>query len=493
VEAYDAAVIGAGAEGLSAAITLARAGLSTIVLERNATPGGRCRTVTFHEGFRASLFSDEISPIPPQIFHSLGLSGKGVLFSPAAATSALWPDRRRNFSLAERWSSAGVLWHEARKARSAVCARASKVPASYARRFFPLRKPEPWPGETWGEISLEAVLRERIADRDLCAHLAALALEGQAADPLLNGTASHALVSSSRSGVPRRGLESLTVALVALAQEAGASLSCGLEVADIRHDKERIRGVVLADGTEISAPIVISTLDPKRTFLSLFKWESLPGVTRERARVFRFAGATARLLLALERPPEGLDPAAMRGAISIAPDIDGFTTAYGAWRAGTLPAAPGLIVRFPSAFDPSMAPEGAATMTVTVGGAPHRFFDGGWSHARCEEFRKLILSQIETVMPGTSARVLGWKLVVPSDVEDALGRTDGDLAGGEISADQMFGARPWAQAGLEPPMTPFRGLYLAGPSTMLGLLSTCASGIAAANAAVAQSGNGWLK
>ena len=53
---YDAAIIGAGANGLAAAATLARAGLKVIVLERATRVGGRAATREFHPGFRASPF-----------------------------------------------------------------------------------------------------------------------------------------------------------------------------------------------------------------------------------------------------------------------------------------------------------------------------------------------------------------------------------------------------------------------------------------------------
>ena len=64
MERFDAAIIGGGAEGLTASIVLARAGLKTIVVERNREPGGRCQTREFHPGFRASPFCDEVPPIP---------------------------------------------------------------------------------------------------------------------------------------------------------------------------------------------------------------------------------------------------------------------------------------------------------------------------------------------------------------------------------------------------------------------------------------------
>src|SRR5580698_10056594 len=82
---YDVCVIGAGTEGLAAAIVLARAGLKVIAVERGAEPGGRCRTREFHPGFRASFFSDEMAPIPADIFWLLGLGRSGAAFALAPA------------------------------------------------------------------------------------------------------------------------------------------------------------------------------------------------------------------------------------------------------------------------------------------------------------------------------------------------------------------------------------------------------------------------
>src|SRR5579872_2060236 len=88
VERFDAAIIGAGSEGLAAAITLARAGLKVGVFERNGEPGGRCRTIEFHPGFRASPFADEIAPIPDCLFWSLDLAERGVRAAPPPTLAA---------------------------------------------------------------------------------------------------------------------------------------------------------------------------------------------------------------------------------------------------------------------------------------------------------------------------------------------------------------------------------------------------------------------
>src|ERR1700753_1837961 len=75
---YDAAIIGAGADGLAAAILLARANLSVIVVERGATPGGRCGTRTFAPGYSASPFLDDVRALPPALAKSLGLAEHGA-------------------------------------------------------------------------------------------------------------------------------------------------------------------------------------------------------------------------------------------------------------------------------------------------------------------------------------------------------------------------------------------------------------------------------
>src|ERR1700744_1047006 len=95
---YDAAIIGAGADGLAAAAKLAKAGLKTVLIERAEQPGGRCTMRQFHPGFRAAPFCDEIAPIPAEIFWSLDLARRGVIFTPAAHSTALWPDRSHTLS-----------------------------------------------------------------------------------------------------------------------------------------------------------------------------------------------------------------------------------------------------------------------------------------------------------------------------------------------------------------------------------------------------------
>lgn len=475
---YDAAIIGAGAEGLAAAVTLARSGLKVIVIERNESPGGRHVTREFHPGFRASPFCDGCS-IPSKIFWELDLARLGVLRLPSVPAGALWPDRARMVLPDHARSQASQVIQAAQQ-------RASLDEAPQSRSLFSKRTPlSPWPGARFATGPLREMLLAAAPSEDLLALMLSDALEGKAVHPDRTGSAL-SLLAGVATETLAGGLQSLTDALMAATRQLGVEISCGLEAVDIQRRGGRMNGVRLADGAEVAARAVISTLDFKRTFLSLFAWSGLPRELANRAAAFRMSGATARLLLAMDGLPERpsfTDAQLFSGAIHIAPENDRFGRAFAAWHSGTLAEQLPVTIRFPSVTDPRLCPVGAATMTATAGCVPLRLFDGAWTHDKRDVLRNRVLQQIEQVLPGIGARIKACEVIVPGDIEQALGCTDGDLWGGEIAADQMFSYRPGG--GCLTPRTPFEGLYLAGPSTAAGVFGTCVSGVIAARAAIA--------
>jgi phytoene dehydrogenase-like protein len=481
---YDACVIGAGADGLAAAATLAKAGLKTIVVERAEHTGGRLALREFHPGFHASPFCDELAPIPAEIFHDLDLARRGAIFAPAPTALALWPDRRGVLLLSDSSAPSNLLRRAARAADEARLRAGRDAEPPVRRPLFARAPPrEPWLGEDWLGAALSDVVDRTIADPDAAALVIALALQGRAADPYSRGSALHLLAPGCGGGGLVTG--ALGDALAAAAREAGAEIVCGAEVADIRQAKGRVSAIGLADSTEIEARAVLSTLDLKRTFLSLFQWDALPKPVAHRVAGFRMAGSTARLLLALDRSPD-IQAGALRGPIAVAPDPADMAEAYAAWRSGTIPHHLPMCLRLVSAGDPALAPAGCAVLTATLGCIAPRLFDGPWTHEKRDALRDRALAAIETILPGTSASVVAAELIVPPDIEEALGATDGDLWGGEIAADQMFDLRPGFE--IASPRTPIGGLYLAGPSSAAGPLGTCAAGVIAARAMIADHG-----
>ncbi|HTW36833.1 MAG TPA: FAD-dependent oxidoreductase [Rhizomicrobium sp.] len=486
---YDAAIIGAGAEGLAAAILLGRAGLRVLVIERGSHAGGRLVTREFHPGFRASPFVDDIAEIPPRLFWSLDLARHGAIVAPPRVSRAVWQDRRHEIKFGENAEAAALLAVSARR-RAEIAARVdSAAKTAPSRPLFLRRDPERWPAEDWATATLDGVLASAPLAPDAAAHLAALALSQSIADPFLEGSALHLLAAGASGHRLAGGPARLGEALLLAAQSAGAEFSFGLEASDIHRRNGRITGVGLADGSEIAAQTVISTLDLKRTFLTFFAWNALPPPLVRGVNAFRMAGSTARVLFAVARR------LAEDGPIHVAPSLSRLSEAFQAWRAGVAAAHLPVTLNVVSARDPRLAPPSFSVVTATMGAIPFRLFDGAWTHEKREQLRHRATEALEFVWPGAGGSVVASDVVAPPDIEEAFAATDGDLLGGEIAGDQMLGAGPWSELGPDRvlPRTPVAGLYLAGSHLAAGAFATCAAGAAAAHALLADRARGWLR
>ena len=325
---YDVCIIGAGADGLTAAAYLAARGLKTLVIERATAPGGVCVTHQFAPGFFASPFADELAAIPPEIFRALDLARRGAILAPREYVPGEVDALRRAVI-------ARVL------ADAARCPRKASV-------FSRVSAEEVFPAEALSS-------RSRV---EIDPHPVLLT----PCDPQLPGSAL-TLLEGRPGGFAVGGLGALGLALTRAATEVGAEISLGLEVTDIRRVRGRAVGVCLADGSEVEARAILSTLDLKRTFLTLFAWNALPKAVVERIAAFRPAPGIARLLVALSAFPKH-DVTALRRAITLPADPG---QAYHAWRSGVIPERPPCAIRLVSAVDPSLAPDGAAVATITLG------------------------------------------------------------------------------------------------------------------------------
>jgi phytoene dehydrogenase-like protein len=442
---YDAAIIGAGADGLAAASLLARAGRKVVVVERAAHAGGRCVTSEFAPGFFASPYADAVTQPPAALLPLLGLPA-GLLddFAPVGADIV----RRRDKLLARILAEA-----------------VAPAPRSLARRLAAMAVPRisrPWPAADWSDRSI-ADLRAHTAQGDWRS-----ALIGRATDPDLAGSAL-TLLAAPQARVRQGGLGTIGAALQLRAVRGGAELHFAREAAEIILSDGRAAGVALGDGGKLAARAVISTLDFKRTFLGLFKWADLPPALLRDTGAWRMAGARARLLLALEAPPCFARP------FFVPEGWQEGMSARAAFRHGVVPFLPPLLVDPVSLRDPTLAPAGKAVVTVTLGCIPARLFDGPWTAQK----RELLMARtLERLAPLNLPRVIAAAAIVPPDIEEALGLTGGDLDGGALAPDQMLSFRPG-------PRTQVPGLYLAGPSSAAGPLGLGAAGIAAAVAVMA--------
>ncbi len=429
---YDAAIIGAGADGLTAAATLARAGLKVIVLERGTRAGGRLTTLEFHPGHFGSPYTDAVAEVPLAIARAFDLR-----LRPARPL----PDPIRTTRDA---------------ALSRAFAEAAQTPDDNVLARWLAPPAESWPGESLAIAPLADWPEFRDA-----------AIAGRALDPELAGSAL-ALLSLPLSEAVSGGLGALGDGFVCAAEAAGAEVRLGQEAVEVVIAESRAAGVALADGSRVMAKAVISTLDLRQSLVTLFPRAVLPGRMLEEVRGWRMAGASARLLLALRRPLRRETPLFLAGDAK----------ARVAFRRGAVPLTPPLMLDPVSRRDPSLAPEGAATATVTLGAIPHRLLDGGWTQQARATLAAHALIRIDKAIPGTLAAVAAVKIIAPPDMESGLAATSGDLDGGTLAPDQMLALRPG-------PRTALAGFYLGGRSAQAGPLGTGAAGFAAAAALMA--------
>src|SRR5207247_8889136 len=165
----------------------------------------------------------------------------------------------------------------------------------------------------------------------------------------------------------------------------------------------RATGVVLENGDELSAGIVVSSLDPRRTFLQLLASNELPADFVADIKRFKFRGSSGKVNLALDSLPSfrclpGIGRQ-HRGAFSISPSLDYVERAYDDATYGEFSRRPYMDIVFPSMIDPGMAPPGKHVLSIFVQYAPSHL-NGGWTDVKREAFGDAVVDTVESFAPG---------------------------------------------------------------------------------------------
>ncbi len=240
----------------------------------------------------------------------------------------------------------------------------------------------------------------------------------------------------------------------------------------IEHGKTA--GVALQSGEEIAANIVVSSLDPRRTFLDLVEPAQLPDELTTAIRRYKFRGSSGKVNLALSGLPEftclrGRDPSlpirAARGAVSISPSVEYLERAYDDAKYGEFSRHPYMDIVIPSMIDPGMAPPGKHVMSVFVQYAPYHL-NGGWTDERREAFGDAVVDTIARYAPSIRSLIIGRQVLTPADIERITGLSEGNIFQGELALHQLFFLRPspgWARY-----RTPIPGYWQCGAGTHPG-------------------------
>jgi phytoene dehydrogenase-like protein len=249
----------------------------------------------------------------------------------------------------------------------------------------------------------------------------------------------------------------------------GVEIRTNAPVASVMIRQNRAVGVVLQNGDQIQAKRVVSSLDPKQTFLNLVDPALLPEDLVTDLSRFTYRGSSGKVNLALDGIPElacwpGPGPH-LRGAVSISPSIDYIERAYDQAKYGDFSSHPYIDIIFPSMIDPDMAPPGKHVMSCFVQYAPYHLREESWEDKR-QAFGDTVIDTLSEYFPDLKKLIVHSQVLTPWDIEQTTNLTEGNIFQGELSLWQLFFLRP--AAGYANYRTPIRNYYQCGSGTHPG-------------------------
>ena len=494
-----AVVVGAGPNGLAAAVTLAEAGWQVTVLEAASRPGGAARTAEvtlpgFHHDLASAVHpAAAASPVFarwPLARHGLTWShpavplahplddGSAVVLSRSLAETREGLERHARGD-GERWADlVAPLLRRFDAVRGALLGAFPPVRAS-ARLLARL-------GPTGAlELARTALAPARgLADELFASDGARAWLYGTA----LHGDAGPGSAGSAMTGLylkllghavgwpsPTGGAQRLPDALAGYLRELGGVVRCDARVTSVGIASGRVAGVEVASGERIPADAVVCATTPRT--LAAIAGHALPGRTLRRYRRFRYGPGALKIDWALDGPVPWAAAAASRaGTVHVGGSAAELARAAAEVELGEWPQRPFVLAGSQSVADPSRAPAGQHTAWAYTR-TPHP-----GSAGEVEAHAARVEAQIEWFAPGFGARVLARYVQGPSDLEAANeSLVGGDVGAGSLALDQVV-FRP--APGLSPYRTGVTGLYIGSASTFPGPAVHGVGGHAAARAAI---------
>src|ERR1700757_4280732 len=325
---YDVIVIGGGHNGLTKAAYLARAGKKVLVLERRHVLGGAAVTEEVFPGFRFSRFSYVFALPRPEIIRDPGLPRHGLeilpldgTFTPMLSGDYLWrvnDHGRTHREIARHSKSDAEAYDEFGKAMQAMCRFVKPIlgmvppdpatlnPRELMKLLFIARRFQDLPsGDKYNQVQLMTMSAVDFLDQwfetdVLKATMSASGIIGTFLGVRSPGTAyvllHHYMGEIDGAfrawGFARGGTGAISDAIAGAAREAGAEIRTEAPIAQILVKNGRAYGVALANGDEILADTISSSVDPRLTFTKMMDPGNLPDEFLEGVKRYKFRGSS---------------------------------------------------------------------------------------------------------------------------------------------------------------------------------------------------------
>jgi phytoene dehydrogenase-like protein len=503
---HDAIIIGAGHNGLTNAAYLAKAGLDVIVLEKNDYIGGAAVSRELEPGWIYSNCSYVCSMMRQAIHRDLDLTRHGLLLVPYLATVNFGDDGTTLIGYHDEEAAHLELKRHSQHDADAMhrfqadLARYSQLirktllrtppdPTSYrprdimellflAKQFWKLGEREIYEYIRFFTMSAAEFLEEYFENELVKGAMASPGVIGTALGVYSPGSAyillHHVMGDVDGNigawGLARGGMGAISNALASALREHGGQIrtSSGVEQVLVRNG--RATGVVLENGEEIHADIVVSNLDAKRTFTRIIDKQDLPPGIHERARNFKIRGSSGKVNIALSDAPRFNNVPDNRYishcAQGFCGSLETMERAYDCWKRGRWSDDPFVESIIPSDWDPTVAPPGRHWMSNFVQYCPPTLADGPWTTEKREQFGQTVVDKIERYSPGFKDLIVHMEVRTPHEIESEIGLTEGNIFQGELTIDQLLFNRPFP--GYAQYRMPIRNLYMCGSSTHPG-------------------------
>jgi phytoene dehydrogenase-like protein len=490
---YDAIVIGGGHNGMAAAAILQRGGAKTLLLEKNHYTGGMASTVELFDGFRFEIAGSVLFPISPVVIDDLGLEECPMMDTEIMSVNIGNPDDEPMIFYSD---PVQMLEHMSEKHGAEAMAGMGELmmwadAPSRALGRFEVRTPPRSLDEMFAEAHDE---RQRQAVQDMLfgsamdvidrffpdpdkhkmvrAMMAFLAINSTYKGPWTPGSAAclaFALASTPDTRLLKKldgGIGALGRHVQGIFESHGGEVRTKAKVERILTEGDRVIGVELKGGEVITAPRVLSNVDPGVTLLQLLDGDHVPEAMRERLDNVDHRAAYVQMHFALDGLPEYAAPyeflnrPEMQASLSYFASAEDMQKQYEDCCRGIIPEDPSFGAQIPSIYDKSLAPEGKHAMSAFAMYFPVEA-DPSLHGKLKDEMAQKVISKLTKLAPNFPDILIRHTTFASFHYDTMFSAPHGDFCHGLIHPELMGQFRPMPRGWVDMEL-PVEGLYLSG-------------------------------